>query len=80
MPQGGPTIHILKWIHEYKGESKIKLPYCGISTYNPKKFQNTTTRCKSFLSSVKNQINTQHIQLKHEGNRPCLLMSSKLQD
>jgi len=35
MPQGGPTIHILKWIHEYKGESKIKLLYCGISTYNP---------------------------------------------
>lgn len=55
--------------------------YIGGSAHTTrKKFQNTTTRCKSFLSSVKNQINTQHIQLKHEGNRPCLLMSSKLQD
>ena len=61
---------------------KARLNYYIVGSVHTtrKKLQNTTTRCKSFLSPVKNQIITQHIQLKHEGYRPYLLMSSKLQD
>ena len=67
MPQGGPTIHILKWIHEYKGESKIKLLYCRISTYNPPKNSKILQRAVNHFSAlwrIKSILSTSNSSMK----------------